>query len=96
MTTARTTIAAHDVSEQTLSEWKADPEFRTLLAGWRDAARAAIPDMLRSVVARVVRTGDPQAFRAVMEVIGEHKPSVELNGRIGLFERLGSSEKVPS
>lgn len=69
----------HGVSEQTLSEWKADPQFVALLNDWRGRAKIAIPAMLAAVIQRVIRTGDPHAYRAVMESLGESKQEIDFN-----------------
>lgn len=69
----------HGLNEATLSRWKADPEFSQLVKDWRSRAKVAIPDMLAAVIARVITTGDPHAYRAVMESLGESKLEVDMN-----------------
>jgi hypothetical protein len=69
----------HNVHESTLSTWKADPEFAALIKDWRERAKVAIPAMLRSVIDRVIKTGDPRAFQAVMESLGETSQRIDVN-----------------
>lgn len=69
----------HDLAEQTLSEWKADPDFAKLLINWRERGKVAIPAMFAAVVQRVIEKGDPIAYRAVMETLGESKQEIDLN-----------------
>lgn len=69
----------NDLDPATLSQWKAEPDFVKLQADWRSRAKVAIPDMLARVVQRVLETGDPHAYRAVMETLGESKQEIDLN-----------------
>lgn len=74
------------VSPQTLSEWKADPEFVKLITDWRLRSKIAIPAMLRAVIDRVLTTGDPRAFQAVMEALGETSQQVNVNASAPFME----------
>lgn len=76
--TQRDWAEARGVHEQRLSEWKSEPEFVKLLEDWRGRAKVAIPDMLQAVIKRVKETGDPHAFRAVMEALGESKQEIDV------------------
>ena len=76
--TQREWAKEHGLAEETLSRWKADPAFVSLLNDWRGRAKIAIPAMLAAVIARVCRTGDPHAYRAVMESLGESKQEIDL------------------
>lgn len=82
----------HGVNEATLSQWKADPEFAAQVKDWRAHAKVAIPDMLASVIRRVILKGDPRAFQAVMECLGEYetkgKLTVEGEGWRALLDSL--------
>lgn len=77
--TQRAWAEAHDVHEDVVSRWKSEPDFVNLLKDWRSRAKVAIPDMLAAVIARVLTTGDPHGYRAVMETLGESKMEVDLN-----------------
>jgi RNA processing factor Prp31 len=77
--TQRDWAEAHGLSEATLSRWKAEPDFVDLIKDWRQRGKVAIPAMLKRVIRRVLETGDPHAYRAVMESLGESKLEVDVN-----------------
>lgn len=77
---------AHGVNDKTLWRWRQHPEFRGLMAQWREPAKVVIPDILKALIKRVKRTGDPIAARLLLEVIGEFKPALELTGKMTLAE----------
>lgn len=63
----------HGVAPSTLSDWKRHPEFRALIASWRETYR---PEFVQVVDAmfRKAKAGDVQAARLLGDWLGENEP----------------------
>lgn len=83
--------AEHKVDAATLSDWKRHPEVRAVLDGWREAMRPGVSQVVMAVFQRA-KGGDMQAARLFGEWFGLGAPKkVDLSGKIGLMEWLGSN-----
>lgn len=85
----------HDVAEETVSRWKSSDEFVLALLG---KAETLLEPFWAEACANIVRIATQQnddyaavqAFAQMSKILGKDKQKVEITGRMGLLEWLGS------
>ncbi|MBI4345926.1 MAG: hypothetical protein HY553_03660 [Elusimicrobia bacterium] len=84
---------AHGVAQSTLSRWKRDPLFLSILKGWR-AEMAPLTANVAAALYKTAVNGDVKAMRAWFELMGEFpKQQIEVSTPlVGLGDFLSTDD----